>query len=184
MRRRRDELLAFSKIPIGTGAPEIINAVIEIPKGSHNKYEYDEELDQIRLDRVLHSPLYYPFDYGFVPQTCSEDGDHLDVLVVISDPVFSGCVVLARPIALLDVEDEGTQDFKIVAVAEKDPHLDGIRDVGDLSEHVRREVRHFFEQYKHLENKRVEFRGWLGREEAYRTINQAVERFEDKQHKC
>ena len=140
--------MSFSKIPLGSQAPEIINSVVEIPRGAHNKYEYDEEMDEIRLDRVLHSPLYYPTDYGFIPHTRSEDGDHLDVMMLITEPVFSGCVVSARVVGILDMEDEAGQDWKIVAVADRDPKLSEINDIGDMDEHYKKEIVQFFEQYK------------------------------------
>ena len=169
--------MSFAKIPLGNHAPEVINAVIEIPKGSHNKYEYDEELDEIRLDRVLHSPLFYPADYGFIPETRSEDGDHLDVLVLISDSVFSGCVLSVRPIGVLDMEDEAGQDWKIMAVAEKDPRQSKINSIDDLDEQYKNEICHFFEQYKKLEKKWVTVKGWLPKEEALRLINVGKEKF-------
>lgn len=172
--------MAFSKIPIGDKAPEVINAIIEIPKNSHNKYEYDEGLDEIKLDRVLYSPLFYPADYGFIPHTRSDDGDHLDVLVIISDSVFPGCVVSVRPIGVLDMEDEGGQDWKIVAVAEKDPRQKNIQSIDSIDEQYKNEIIHFFEQYKKLENKWVKVKGWLGKEEAYRLIQEAKLKFEEE----
>jgi inorganic pyrophosphatase len=169
--------MSFANIPIGEKAPEVVNAVIEIPKGSHNKYEYDEKFDEIRLDRVLHSPLYYPADYGFIPQTRSEDGDHLDILVIISDSVFTGCVLTVRPIGVLDMEDESGQDSKIIAVAEHDPRQTNILSIDDIDEHFKNEICHFFEQYKKLEHKWVKVREWSGKEEAFRIINESALRF-------
>jgi len=176
--------MAFSTIPLGDQSPKIINTVIEIPKGSHNKYEYDETMDEIRLDRVLHSPLFYPADYGFVPHTRSEDGDHLDVLVIVSDSVFPGCVVSVRPIGVLDMEDEAGQDWKIVGVAEKDPRQSKIQSIEDIDEQYKNEICHFFEQYKKLEHKWVTVKGWLSKEEAYRIITEAQNKFslEPKEH--
>jgi len=153
--------MVYSDIPLGEKSPQIINVVIEIPKGTRNKYEYDEVLDEIRLDRVLHSPVYYPTDYGFVPHTLSEDGDHLDILVIISEPTFPGCIVSVRPIGVLDMEDEAGRDYKIIAVAEKDPRSATINALDDTNEHFRKEVSHFFETYKHLENKCVKIKGWM-----------------------
>ncbi len=170
--------MAYSTVPLGDQAPKVINAVIEIPKGSHNKYEYDEELDEIKLDRVLHSPLFFPTNYGFVPHTRSKDGDHLDILVFISDPVFSGCVLTVRPIGVLDMEDEAGQDWKIIAVAEKDPHQAKIQSIDDLEEQTKREIVHFFEEYKKLENKWVKVKGWLSQAKAYQLIKEAKVRFE------
>ena len=170
--------MSYSNIKIGAQAPQIINAVVEIPRGSHNKYEYDEELDVIRLDRVLHSPLYYPADYGFVPETRSEDGDHLDVLVIMTGSVFPGCMLSARPIGVLDMEDEEGRDWKIVAVAEKDPRQTKIQSIDDLDEQFKNEIKHFFEQYKMLENKWVKVNGWMGKEDAFRIIKESQNRFD------
>ena len=169
--------MAYHSVPLGDKAPEIINVVVEIPRGSHHKYEYDEKLDEIRLDRVLHSPVFYPTDYGFIPQTRSEDGDHLDVLVLITEPVFPGCVLTVRPIGMLNMNDNAGQDWKILAVADKDPKLSDIREIDDVNEHYKKEIVHFFEVYKRLEEKKVEVVGWLNKTEAYRIIKEAQERF-------
>ncbi len=169
--------MAFHSIPLGEQAPEIINVVIEIPRGSHHKYEYDEALDEIRLDRVLHSPVFYPADYGFVPSTRSEDGDHLDVLVMISEPLFPGCVISVRPIGMLDMEDNAGQDWKIIAVAEHDPKLASIRDISDVEEHFKKEIVHFFEVYKELEGKWAKVKGWLSKADTLAVIRDAVARF-------
>ena len=169
--------MAYSKISLGDRAPQVINAIVEIPKGSHNKYEYDEEMDEIRLDRVLHSPLYYPADYGFIPHTRSDDGDHMDILVFVSGAVFPGCIVSVRPIGVLDMEDESGRDWKIIAVAEKDPRQHRYENIEDIDDSYKNEIRHFFEQYKMLENKWVKVNGYLGKEDAYRLINEAQDKF-------
>lgn len=174
--------MSYHKIPLGEKSPEIINAVVEIPKGSNNKFEYDEDMDEIRLDRVLHSPLFYPLDYGFIPETRSEDGDHLDVLVAVSAPLFTGCVLTVRPIGLIDMEDEAGQDWKIVAVAVHDPHMTDINSVDDLGAHRKREIQHFFEEYKKLEDKWTKVKGWHDKETAYRIIREGKERFDNEQH--
>ncbi len=173
--------MAYSKIGLGDKAPDIINVIVEIPKGSHHKYEYDEKLDEIILDRVLHSPVFYPTDYGFIPHTRSEDGDHLDVLVIINDPVFPGCVVRVRPIGVLNMEDESGLDYKILAVCDNDPTLKNIHTLDDLDEHYKKEIQHFFQVYKDLEDKWVEVRGWLDKEEAFKIIASAKEKFEKEQ---
>ena len=173
--------MAYSQIPLGDKAPEVINVVVEIPRGSHHKYEYDEKLDEIRLDRVLHSPVFYPADYGFVPHTRSEDGDHLDVLVIITEPLFPGCVLSVRPVGVLDMEDNAGQDWKIVAVAEKDPKQRNINDITDIDEHYKKEIVHFFEVYKHLEDKWVKVAGWLGKDEACRILKEAQDRFTNEE---
>ena len=172
--------VGFHQITIGSKVPEVINAVIEIPKGSQNKIEWDEHMDALVLDRVLHSPMFYPLDYGFVPETRSEDGDHLDVMVVSSGGLFPGAVMAVRPIGAIDMEDESGQDWKIIAVAAKDPRFEEIHTLEDLGAHFQKEVQHFFEQYKHLENKWVKLKGWLGKEESYRLIKEAQDRFAEE----
>ena len=169
--------MSYEKIPLGDKVPKIINAVVEIPKGSHHKYEFDEELDEIRLDRVLHSPVFYPTDYGFIPQTRAEDRDHLDVLVLVTDPLFPGCVVSVRVVGMLDMEDNAGRDYKIVGVAENDPKLDNIQNIDDLDEQYKKEIVHFFEVYKQLEGKWAKVKGWFSKEEAQVVIKEAKERF-------
>lgn len=172
--------MAFSTIPIGPKAPHILNAVIEIPKGSQHKYEYDEALDEIKLDRVLFSSVFYPTEYGFIPETRSEDGDHLDVLVIISAPTFPGCIISVRPICVLNMEDEAGKDWKIIAVAEKDPRYKEIQTIDDMEAHFKKEVKNFFEVYKQLENKKVTVHEWRGKDEAYRLIEKAQVRYSNE----
>jgi len=170
--------MGFSDIKIGNDAPETLNVVIEIPKGSHNKYEYDEEDHEIHLDRVYHSAVFCPTDYGFIPETRSEDGDHLDVLVLMSEPTFPGCVMKVRPVAILDMEDESGIDWKVVAVAVKDPHSKNINDVDDIEEHLKNEIKNFFEIYKTLEEgKWVKVRNWYDKKETLKRIKEAQEVF-------
>ena len=175
--------MSFAQIEPGKDCPEIVNVVVEIPKGSHNKYEYDELVDEIRLDRVLYSAVFYPTDYGFIPQTRSEDGDHLDIMVVISEPLFPGCILPVRPIGLLNMEDEAGIDQKIISVALKDPRLQEIKGVNDLDEHYKKEIQNFFEMYKKLENKPVKVHRWHGQAEAYKIINEARKRFEEEKQR-
>lgn len=174
--------MAFSKIPLGEQAPQVINVIVEIPRGSHHKYEYSEDLDEILLDRVLHSAVFYPTDYGFIPHTRGEDGDHLDVMVVVSEPLFPGCVVAVRPVGVLDMEDDKGQDWKIIAVCDTDPKLKTVNDIGDLDEHVKNEISHFFAVYKNLENKEVDVKEWEGKEKAYQLIIQAQDKYELESH--
>lgn len=169
--------MSLGNIPIGENAPEIINAIIEIPARSSMKYEYDEALDIIKLDRVLHSPMFYPADYGFVPYTRADDGDHLDVLVLISQPTFPGCVLEVRPVGVLDMEDEEGRDWKILAVSTKDPRFKDVANLGDVDDHLKEEIQHFFEQYKHLENKWATVKGWLDIDEAHKRIRESQDRF-------
>lgn len=169
--------MSFAKLPIGDDAPQTINVAIEIPKGTSNKYEYDEKLDEIRLDRVLHSAVFYPVDYGFIPETRAEDGDHLDVLVLISNPTFPGCILEVRPVGVLDMSDEGGKDWKILAVATKDPINKNVKTIADVNDHLKKEIAQFFETYKNLEDKWAKVENWLDEKEAYKRISEAQERY-------
>jgi inorganic pyrophosphatase len=158
--------MSLLDVPIGAGAPRIFNTIIEIPRGSTNKYEVDSKTGMIRLDRVLYSPLYYPFDYGYIPQTRARDGDTLDVLVMISHPTFPGCIVEAKPLGVLIMKDDKGPDEKVICTATKDPRYEGLNSLDDLEAHLLREVTHFFEIYKELEEKTVEVIGWKGLDDA------------------
>jgi inorganic pyrophosphatase len=147
-------------IPLGDNAPREINVVIEIPQGSSNKVEYDPRWGVFTLDRTLYSPLYYPCNYGFVPSTMFEDGDPLDILVVSSHPIAMGMVVCARPVGVLRMHDDKGQDDKVIAVFARDPRYEHVRRLSDLSEHRRKEIVHFFQVYKDLEDKTVDVEGW------------------------
>jgi inorganic pyrophosphatase len=149
---------------IGANAPESFNTVVEIPRGSTNKYEVDTETGLIHLDRVLYSPLFYPFDYGYIPETLYLDGDPLDVLVLVSHPTFPGCVIEAVAIGVLEMKDEKGSDEKILCVAKKDPRFGYRRSLTELNEHTTKELVHFFEVYKTLEEKDVEVLGWRDRD--------------------
>jgi len=168
--------MSLLTVPIGKSAPREVHAIIEIPKGISNKYEYDLSLDTFVLDRVLFSPLYYPFDYGFIAGTLSGDGDPLDVLVLGSQPTFTGCVVLARPLGSLHMRDEEGEDYKILAVSARDPRFNDVTDLTDVAEHYLREITHFFAVYKELEEKETEVLGWQDRATAYGIINEARRR--------
>jgi inorganic pyrophosphatase len=150
-----------------------VDALIEIPMGSRNKYEFDEESGRIKLDRVLYSSVHYPTDYGFIPETLAPDGDHLDILVVTHSPTFPGCIVEARPIGGLDMEDEAGSDFKVLAVTIGDPRFDEIRQLEDLPTHWLREIETFFDTYKILEPKTTEIKGWHTLDEAIEVIDNA-----------
>ncbi|RLG55083.1 MAG: inorganic diphosphatase, partial [Candidatus Hydrothermarchaeota archaeon] len=125
--------------------------LVEIPEGSQNKYELDKEFEVFKLDRVLHSPLHYPADYGHVPSTLCEDGDPIDVLVLTTEPTFPGCLIKVRPIGLIEMEDEKGIDDKILAVPVDDPRFSHVKDIEDISQHILKEITHFFEMYKALE---------------------------------
>ncbi len=147
-------------LPPGDAAPEVVEVVVEIPRGSKNKVEIDKRTGAFRLDRVLYTAVAYPGDYGFVPQTWYDDGDPLDVLVLTNHPTFTGCVVEARPLGLFRMRDRGQPDDKVLAALHRDPSLDGLRSLDDVAPHVLREVEHFFRVYKDLEGGRVETLGW------------------------
>lgn len=149
--------------------------VIEIPKGSKNKYELDKETGLLRLDRVLHSAVYYPADYGFIPRTYCDDGDPLDALVLSQEPVYPLTIVEARAIGVMRMRDEKGIDDKIVAVSVRDPAVVDYRDKDQLPQHLLREVRRFFQDYKALEQKEVVVEDLLGPADAIRIIREALE---------
>jgi len=167
----------YLRLPIGNNAPESFNVVVEIPKGSANKYEYDKELNVFRLDRALYSPTYYPGDYGFIPSTISEDGDPLDALVLVDEPSFTGCLIHVRPVGILEMIDQGLKDEKVLAVPVYNPRFSEVIDFSGIFAHVLREIEHFFLIYKELEGKKVESQGWRSTSAAREIIRQAHERF-------
>jgi inorganic pyrophosphatase len=173
--------MSFAKVPLGNKSPDLINTIIEIPRGCSNKYEYNEETDTIELDRVIHSPMSYATDYGFVPYTRSEDGDHLDVMVIISNPTFPGCVIPARVVGLLDMEDEEGVDRKVLAVADKDPRYADVTDMSKVNSHLKKEIEHFFAEYKRLENgKWAKVKEWIDTPTAKEYILECKKRFEEE----
>lgn len=167
----------YLDLPLGENAPEQINVVVEIPEKSRNKYEYDKALDIFRLDRVLHSAIHYPGDYGFAPQTHALDDDPLDVLVLTIEPTFPGCLVAARPIGLLEMLDEGKEDDKIIAVPVGEPAFEGIHTYTQIFPHLCKKISHFFETYKLLEGKRTSVVGWHDAPDARRIVSEAHQRF-------
>jgi len=167
------------KIGPGSKAPDLVNVIIEIPAYSPVKYEYDEEAEAIRVDRVLYTSMVYPFNYGFIPGTMEEDGDPVDVLVISDYSFIPGSIVEVRPVALLEMEDEEGVDSKVVAVPRDkvEPRYAGVKDLSDLPEILRKKIEHFFEHYKELEpGKWVKIRGWRGSEDAKRKIAEAIKR--------
>jgi len=169
----------YLELPAGKKAPEVVHAVIEIPGGSVNKYEYDKTLHVFRLDRNLHSPVHYPGDYGFIPSTLSEDGDPLDVLVLVDTPSFPGCVMDVRPIGLLLMLDQGIPDEKVLSVGRSNPRYANAWDYTEIYPHMLREITHFFAIYKDLEGKRVEVKGWHDAAHAREAITASMQRFEE-----
>jgi inorganic pyrophosphatase len=166
--------------PVGANPPEVVTAVVEIPRGSRNKYELDKASGQFRLDRVLFSAVHYPGDYGFIPRTLHEDNDPLDIIVSINEPTFPGCQIDCRPLGVLKMLDRGEPDDKIIAVPSNDPFYNDSFDIADLSQHYLKEVEHFFHIYKDLEGRRVEIVGWEKSEVAMRVIQDSILRYEDK----
>lgn len=167
----------YLELPIGDKAPEIVTAVIEVPQDSINKYEYDPKMNVFVLDRVLHSPVHFPGDYGFIPQTTAQDGDPLDILVLGDTPVFPGCMYNARVIGLFVTLDQGVCDEKVLAYATGNPHFRSIDSYTAVQEHILREVEHFFAVYKDLEGKQTKVIGWKDREAAFEVIRTSHERF-------
>ena len=159
-----------------------VDVVVEIPKGSRNKYEYDLDLGRIRLDRMLFSSTGYPTDYGFVPDTLAEDGDPLDAMVLLNEPTFPGCIVPARVIAVFWMKDEAGPDAKLLCVPATDPRHAHLQDLGDVPWYVITEIWHFFEIYKVLEpHKSSETtRGWEKRRDAERAVEDARRRFAEQ----
>lgn len=179
---RRDSTLyaRLSRLGAGPRSPEVVRMLVEIPKGSCNKYEIDEDTGLIRLDRNLSTSNVYPGDYGFIPGTLSEDGDPLDVLVAVNEPTFSGCLIDARVVGVFHMIDGGLADEKIIAVPNRDPHFAEVTDLDHLPAHFQRHLAHFFCTYKALEDGVTEARGFGGVGDARATVLQAVARHQRK----
>ena len=173
-------MVNYLELPVGDRAPEVFRAVIEIPKGGTQKYEYDKQLHVFKLDRNLHSPVHYPGDYGFIPSTLSDDGDPLDVLVLVPTESFPGCVQEVRPIGLLEMLDQATLDEKVLAVGKNNPRFANIWNYTDIYPHMLKEITHFFSIYKDLEGKRVEMRGWQDAGFARDRVTYAMNQFKEK----
>lgn len=156
----------------------VVEVLIEIPKGSRNKYEFDKEKKVIRFDRMLFSSVHYPSDYGFIPETLALDGDPLDALVLLWEPTFPGCLIEAKPIGLFMMRDENLPDEKILCVPVKDPLWNHIKNLSDVPPHLLKEIEHFFSIYKELEQKKVEVEGWKDREAAIRSITESKKRYQ------
>ncbi|HVF75246.1 MAG TPA: inorganic diphosphatase [Acidimicrobiales bacterium] len=151
-----------------------IEVVVEIPKGSRNKYEADHDTGEIWLDRMLFTATQYPADYGYLPNTLADDGDPLDAMVLLEERTFPGCHILARPVAVFWMRDEKGADAKLLCVPATDPRWAGVYDIGDLQPHLLDEIGHFFDVYKQLEpGKATETRGWEGREAAEAAVAEA-----------
>lgn len=159
----------------GDNAPSTVNALIEIPQGSRSKYEVDKNTGLLKLDRVIYSSFHYPVNYGFIPQTLGKDNDPLDILVICSQSIQALCIVEAKVIGNMQMIDQGQMDDKIIAVAAKDPSVNHITRMEELPQHFLLELRNFFEQYKVLENKKVEIDNFQDQLIACKVINDAID---------
>jgi len=170
----------WKEIEAGPDAPETIHAVVECLKGERNKYEYDKDIPAVVLDRVLHSNVHYPSDYGFIPRTWYDDDDPLDVLVLVEDQTFPGCVIEARPVALMKMDDGGEKDDKVIAVPTEDPRYDHIEDLADITDQTKAEVSEFFDTYKNLEaGKAAETLGWEDKQAALDAIEHSQDLYDE-----
>ena len=156
-------------------APGVVNLVVEIPAGSRNKYEYNAQAGVMALDRVLHSSVRYPFDYGFVPNTLAEDGAPLDAMVIMEEPTFAGCLIRARPIGILDMIDCGAHDGKLLCVPEAGFRHKDIRSIRQIAPNQLEEVAEFFRTYKNLEGRVTEIAGWLDVEAVPALLERCIE---------
>lgn len=154
----------------------VVNALIEIPLGSRNKYELNEKTGRIHLDRVLYSAMSYPAEYGHIENTLAPDGDPLDILVIVREPTFPGCVVPARVLGYLSTLDNGKEDYKLIAVADCDPRYDHIRKLEDIAEYILREISNFFQNYKVMQGITVEVGDYHGMDDAIRIIEECTHR--------
>ncbi|HEX4165129.1 MAG TPA: inorganic diphosphatase [Bryobacteraceae bacterium] len=164
----------------GPDCPELVRVIIEIPKNSSNKYEYDGNLGVFRLDRSLYSPMHYPGDYGFIPGTLAEDGDPLDIIVMVDEPSFTGCLMEARPLGVLKMVDAKENDQKILAVPNRNPRFESIHTIEQVFPHSRREIEYFFTIYKELQGVKAEMGGWGGPREARKVINDSRRAYLDQ----
>jgi len=164
----------------GDNIPNEITVVVEINKGSKNKYELDKKTGLIKLDRVMHTGQDYPFDYGFVPGTHWHDGDPLDVVLITTYPLVPGTLLTARPVGVVDMVDGGDSDAKIIAVPVEDPRFDDVKDIEDVNQHTVKEIIHFFETYKQLQDKVVVIETVRGVKDARKIIEESIELYKDK----
>ena len=168
-------------IPSGDMPPEILNVVVEVISKSRDKYEYHREWEAFTLDRVLHSSIVFPVEYGFIPRTWFKDNDPLDIMILSYEPLEVGCIVKTKPIGVLILEDEEGEDPKILSVPLTDPRFEGYKNISDVHPHLLREIREFFETYKRLEPKKwVKFKAWKEAEEAKRIINLSINLYTEK----
>ncbi len=167
-------------VEIGEKAPEVINAIVEIPKDSKIKYELDKTTGLLKVDRFLYSAVHYPGDYGFVPRTLWDDNDPLDIIILTGRPLYPMTLAKVRVIGVLRMIDSDEKDDKIVAVYDEDPRYKEYQDIKDVPEHIIEELKHFFETYKHLQGKQCKILEVLGKEDALKDVGRAVEMYEEK----
>ena len=170
-----DKTNPWHKVSIGENSPNIVNGIIEIPKNTRAKYELDKESGMLLMDRVIYSSMHYPANYGFIPQTYCDDKDPLDIMVLSQIDIVPMCIVSAKVIGVMQMIDGGEMDDKIIAVAENDMSFNHINDISELPEHWLKELRNFFEDYKKLENKKVEVEEFQNAEKAKEIIRQSIE---------
>tara|TARA_Y100000310_G_C20504132_1_gene725546 strand:- start:181 stop:753 length:573 start_codon:yes stop_codon:yes gene_type:complete len=172
----------FHRIPFHSQAPKKVYCLVEIPKGSTNKYEYDSKFGTFRLDRVLYEAVFFPSEYGIIPGTWSvKDKDPLDIMVLSSYPTFPGCALSCRPIGVLRMTDSGETDNKIIAVPSHDPRFSEIKNLDDLSAHQKKEIANFWENYSELQpNKKIKIDGWSNREIAWEIIEKSRKNYQKK----
>lgn len=170
----------WHSVSIGDDAPEVVQSIIEIPRGQRAKYELDKDSGMIRLDRILRSPMAYPTNYGFIPKTYCDDKDPLDILVICSEQLYPNTLVDARVIGVMQMIDGGEQDDKIIAVAAEDNNFAGINDLNDLPQQRLDEIKVFFEDYKKLEKKTVEVKEFFGRDKAIQIVQESITMYNDK----
>ncbi len=165
---------------IPAGSEDTMNVIIEVPKGSLNKYEIDKDTGMIALDRANYSAAAYPCEYGFIPQTLWDDGDAIDVLLLASFPIPSGIMVKARPVALMEMIDTGEQDNKLICVPVKDKRWDNVKDLSDINPHTLKELQHFFETYKNLKGDSVEVPGFKDKAAGIEAFHKSVKLYKEK----
>jgi len=174
---RRDYNRDYMMVPPGTGEQGVANMIVEIPKGRRTKFEVDKATGLIKMDRYLYGSTMYPGDYGFIPQTLAEDNDPSDILVMVNEPTFSGCLIEARIVGIFKMRDKGQNDYKLLAVPNKDPLFEDIRKLEDVPRHFLREVEHFFSTYKQLEGVVIEPLGWASMEDGAVEVRASIDRF-------
>ncbi|MGD1889672.1 MAG: inorganic diphosphatase [Cyclobacteriaceae bacterium] len=158
------------------------DVIVEIPKGSRNKYEYDPVKKMIRYDRMIFSSMFYPSDYGFIPETLAGDGDALDALVLVTEPTFPGCLIEVKPIGLFRMRDEKGPDAKVLCVPISDPIWNKVNSLDEINPHLKKEIEHFFQVYKDLEKKKVGIDGWEDKAAAIEVYYESKQRYQEEKN--